>query len=157
VPAAQVTLVDVDAGKATLARELNVAFAEPDSAPRELDIVIEASGQPAALKNALQLAGFEASVVALGWYGNASVSLPLGASFHSRRLRLVSSQVGHIAPRQRPRWTHRRRLRTVMELLGASELDCLISGESSFASLPSTMKQVVSEPRGVLCHRIRYD
>jgi hypothetical protein len=34
-------------------------------------------------------------------------TLPLGGAFHSRRLRLISSQVGKIAPSHRSSWTHR--------------------------------------------------
>ena len=36
--------------------------------------------------------------------------VPLGGAFHSRRLKLISSQVGQVAPSHRARWTHRRRL-----------------------------------------------
>ena len=36
--------------------------------------------------------------------------LPLGGAFHARRLKIVSSQVGTIAPAQRARWDTRRRM-----------------------------------------------
>ena len=39
-------------------------------------------------------AGLEARILELSWYGDAAVPVPLGGAFHSRRLRLVASQVG---------------------------------------------------------------
>src|SRR5690606_42034595 len=64
-----------------------------------------ASGSPGGLATALDLAGFEATVTELSWYGEGDVAAPLGGAFHSRRLTLASSQVGHVSPARRPRWT----------------------------------------------------
>ena len=44
-------------------------------------------------------------VLELSWYGQRPVPLPLGEAFHSRRLTLRSSQVGHVAAAQRSRWS----------------------------------------------------
>ena len=62
------------------------------------DIVIHASGSPAGLELALRVAGFEATIVEMSWYGDQPVPLPLGGAFHARRLTL---QV--VAGRQRRR------------------------------------------------------
>lgn len=43
-----------------------------------------------------------------------------------------------------------------MKLLGDETLDCLISGESDFQSLPETLARLTRDGRDVLCHRIRY-
>jgi threonine dehydrogenase-like Zn-dependent dehydrogenase len=56
----------------------------PGDATAEADLVIHASGSSAGLEQALALAGFEATVLELSWYGTASVTLPLGAAFHRR-------------------------------------------------------------------------
>ena len=118
--------------------------------------MIHASGSPAGLVTALELAGFEATVVEASWFGARSVSLPLGEAFHSQRLTIQSSQVGHIATAQRGRWDHRRRMATVMALLDDPVLDALISGESPFAELPRVMAELSVNPGGALCHRIVY-
>ena len=49
---------------------------------------------PPGLTAALGLAGFEATVLEMSWYGDRMVPAPLGEAFHSRRLVLKSSQVG---------------------------------------------------------------
>ena len=61
--------------------------------------MIHASGSPAGLELALDIAGFEATVVEMSWYGDQTVPIPLGEAFHARRLTLKSSQVGHVARR----------------------------------------------------------
>ena len=66
---------------------------------------------------AIDLAGNEASIVEMSWYGTGTVGLALGGAFHSRRLKLISSQVGQVSPSRRPRWTHKRRLAAALALL----------------------------------------
>lgn len=153
---ATVELVDIDARKAAVAAALGVAFREPVSASRDADLVFEASGAASGLGLALELAGFEAKVVVMSWFGVDPVELPLGAAFHSRRLALVSSQVSHVAARQRSRWDHARRNELVMRLLASPELDALITGESAFEELPAVMQRLAAGDDATICHRIAY-
>jgi hypothetical protein len=115
----------------------------PDSARGNNDVVLHASGRPEGLVRALELAGDEAAIVELSWYGKRPVPLPLGGAFHARRLRLIASQVGQLPPERRPRWTHARRLALALELLGAPELDTLIGAVIPFAALPDALPRVL--------------
>lgn len=153
----QVQLVDIDPDKAALAARLGLSSALPEKATGDCDLVFHASGQPEGLATALGLAGFEATIVELSWYGDRLVPLPLGEDFHAKRLVLRSSQVGHVAPARRRDWSRRQRLARALELLRDDRLDTLISGESSFEELPAVMPRLCDTPRGVLCHRIRYE
>jgi threonine dehydrogenase-like Zn-dependent dehydrogenase len=157
IPGCEVQLVDIDPGRAATAGALGVGFAPPDAARGDNDLVIHASGAPAGAATALALAGFEATVVELSWFGAAPVPLPLGEGFHARRLTLRSSQVGHVATAQRARWTHRRRLAAALALLRDPALDALITGEDRFGDLPAVMARLDRAPGGALCHRIAYD
>ena len=93
LPGAEVTLVDTDPAKAGIAEALGVPFATTLAADTQADCLVDASAAPAALASALGAAGFEARLVEVSWYGDATVKLPLGEAFHSRRLRLVASQL----------------------------------------------------------------
>ena len=148
-----VELVDVNAARAALAGAVGVAFAAPDSASPDRDVVVHASATDAGLACALRAAGFEATVLELSWYGDRAVSIPLGEAFHARRLVLKSSQVGAVATAQRARWDHRRRLSLALMLLENAVLDVLITGESDFESLPDVLPTLGGE---TICHRIRY-
>ena len=117
MPGANVTLCDLDPERAAVAAALGVAFAPPDALGAEADLVVHASGNPSGLRTALAVAGFEARIVELSWYGSAEVPLPFGEAFHSRRLTLQSSQVGQVATFMRPRWSHARRMAKALDLL----------------------------------------
>ena len=156
LPGCEVELVDVNPSRAAVAEALRVRFAAPERARDGADLVIHASGSAAGLALALRLAGFEAAIVEMSWYGDRLVAMPLGESFHARRLTIKSSQVGSIAPSQRARWDTRRRMQLALSMLADSALDVLITGESPFETLPQVMAQLASAPGETLCHRIRY-
>jgi threonine dehydrogenase-like Zn-dependent dehydrogenase len=156
LPAAEVTLVDVNPARAELARALGVSFARPEAAKSDCDLVVHASGNPAGLGTALALAGEEATVLEMSWYGDAPVTAALGGAFHSRRLRLISSQVGKIAPSHRPRWTHGRRLAAALALLADPRLDALLAPSIAFADLPRRLPDILAAGSGILCQPITY-
>ena len=156
LPGARVELIDTDVRRAAVAARLGCNFAAPQEAARDADLVVHASGTPEGLATALGLAGFEATVLELSWYGNRTVAAPLGEAFHARRLTLRSSQVGAVATAQRARWSHRRRLSLALELLADSRFDALLTGESAFEDLPATLARLAASPDGALCHVVTY-
>lgn len=156
MPGAEVTLVDVDARRAKLAAALGVGFARPDAAAGDCDLVVHASGTAAGLATAMELAGNEATVLELSWYGKGDIPVALGGAFHSRRLKLVSSQVGQVAPSHRPRWTRQRRLAAALQLLADERLDALIAPAVPFAELPARLGDLLAPGRDVPCQRIDY-
>jgi threonine dehydrogenase-like Zn-dependent dehydrogenase len=157
IPGCDVQVVDKNPARAAVATALGVAFALPAASRRDADVVVHASGSPAGLSLALEVAAFEAVVVEASWYGNDVVPLRLGEAFHARRLTIRSSQVGTVAAAQRARWDSRRRMTLALGLLADAALDALITGESDFESLPEIMPRLVRSPDDVICHRIRYE
>src|SRR5579883_3147623 len=156
LPGASVEVVDTDPRRAALAEAVACRFASPDRARGDADVVFHASGSEAGLAKALALAGFEARVIELSWYGDGRVAVPLGEAFHARRLQLISSQVGAVATARRARRTHRERLTLALDLLRDAVFDRLISGECSLDALPETMACLASAPNGALCQVVRY-
>ena len=156
IPGCDVELVDINPRRAAVARAIGVRFAEPAAAADEADLVIHASGAPAGLDLALRVAAVEATIVELSWFGDQTVPLSLGGAFHARRLTITASQVGRVAPSQRPRWDTRRRMQLALALLGDPVLDALVTGESDFEELPDVMARLARSPGDTLCHRIRY-
>jgi len=154
--AADVTLVDIDPTRAAVAAAFGLKFAAPGEAPGECALVVHASASAAGLATALDLAGDEATILELSWYGDAQVPVPLGGAFHSRRLRLVASQVGMVAPSHRRDWTHRRRLEKALELLADARLDVLFEPSVAFEELPAALPRILGAQSGILCQRIDY-
>jgi threonine dehydrogenase-like Zn-dependent dehydrogenase len=155
-PAVHVTLVDVDPGRAEVAAALDVDFALPDDAPRDLDLVVHTSATSAGLQLSLDLLAAEATVIDLSWYGDTEVRLSLGGAFHSRRLAIRSSQVGALSPARASRRTPAARLALALELLRDPAFDALLTGESRFDELPDVMARLASGSLPALCHTITY-
>lgn len=156
LPGAEVTLVDIEPRRARIAASLGVAFRAPDQTPGDCDLVFHTSASAAGLNTALSCAGDEATVVEMSWYGEGQVPVGLGGGFHSRRLRLISSQVGKVALNQRSRWSYRRRLAAALDLLRDPRLDVLLEPACPFQDLPARLPAILAPGSGVLCQLVSY-
>jgi threonine dehydrogenase-like Zn-dependent dehydrogenase len=156
-PAMQVTLSDVDPGRADVAAALGVDFALPAEADGGCDLVVHTSATSEGLQRSLELLAPEGTVIDLSWYGDNEVRLSLGGVFHSGRLGIRASQVGTVSPARRGRRTTADRLALALELLRDSAFDALLTGQSPFSELPDVMAQLTAGNLPALCHTITYD
>lgn len=154
IPGTEVTLVDVDPAKASVARALGAGFALAADAAPEADVVIEASGSGAGLQLALRLAPTDGEVVVASWYGSRAVPIELGEDFHSRRITIRSSQVGAVSVRRRAARTTRDRLALALGLLRDPAFDALLGGSSEWRRLPDISAALAAGTAGDLCHTI---
>lgn len=154
IPAAEVTVVDINPARAPVAAALGCAFAAPEDAPMEQELVVHCSASASGLRLCLAHAAFEGRIVEASWYGDAAPGVPLGEAFHARRLRLIASQVGAVAPSMRGRRTHAQRLALALALLADARFDALLEGPTPFLALPMAMPDIL-QPGG-LCHVITY-
>ena len=148
------TLVDIDPGRRALAQRFGCAFAEPDTAPPEQELIVHASASEAGLRLAFDRAATEARIIEASWYGDAAPRVPLGEAFHARRLRLISSQVGLVSPAMRGRRSPAERLGMALDLLEDPAYDALLQGPTRFEQLPDDMPRLLAP--GGLCHVITY-
>jgi 2-desacetyl-2-hydroxyethyl bacteriochlorophyllide A dehydrogenase len=156
MPGCEVEVIDTNPERRGVAEQLGLVFASPQRARPDADLVIHASGNAEGLATALRLAAFEATVLEMSWYGRQAITLPLGEAFHSRRLTLKSSQVGQVAPSQRARWSHGRRLALALALLRDPALDALVTDAAPFDELPAVLERLAAGAPQTLCHRIDY-
>jgi threonine dehydrogenase-like Zn-dependent dehydrogenase len=156
-PAVQVTLVDIDRGRADVAARFGVDFALPADAPDGRDLVVHTSATSDGLQQSLDLLGPEDTVIDLSWFGEREVRLWLGGAFHSSRLGIRASQVGTLSPSRSGRRTMADRLAVALELLRDPAFDILFTGESRFVELPDVMARLASGRLPALCHTIIYD
>jgi len=155
-PLKRLELVDIDPGRASVARALGVDFAEPDKAADDCDLVVHASASAAGLERSLELLGTEGEVVELSWYGAEPVSIPLGSVFHPRRLTIRASHVSEIALARRGRRTRADRMALALDLLRDDAFDALLTGSSPFAELPDTMRRLAAGELAAICHVVDY-
>jgi threonine dehydrogenase-like Zn-dependent dehydrogenase len=158
MPGTEVTLVDSDAVRATTARALGFGFSAPAEAPNACDLAFHTSATAAGLDTALHSLGDEGTLVEMSWHGEGTTPVTLGGSFHRRRLKLISSQVGQLPPGRRPRWDYRRRLAKALDLLALMPaLDALITEEVAFNDLPAAMPRLLAPGAPGIVTAVRYD
>jgi threonine dehydrogenase-like Zn-dependent dehydrogenase len=157
IPGTEVLVCDVVQERGAVANALGAVFELPHALQHEeADIVFHTSATCAGLTTAIRACANEATIVEVSWYGDGTIPVPLGGPFHSRRLKLVSSQVGQVAPSHRTRWSHRRRLAKALDLLADDCLDALITGEVAFTDLPDALPRLLAPSTTDLVTAIRY-
>jgi threonine dehydrogenase-like Zn-dependent dehydrogenase len=154
IPGVDLVVVDQDRAKAELCASFGIGFVHPEAAPTDRDLVIETSGSEEGLRLALESAAFEGEIVVASWFGDRSVSLPLGGAFHSQRLTIRSSQVGAVSGRRRGSRTTADRLSLALGMLTDPRFDALLTGSSPWHELPAVMAQIASGSIPGLCHTI---
>ena len=110
------------------------------------DLIFELSGQPAALDQAVQMAGFGARVVVGSWYGNKRASLDLGEHFHRNRIQIISSQVSTLAPHLTGRWTKARRMQSAWRFLVDLPLERLVTHRFPVADAADAYRLIDQKP-----------
>ena len=122
------------------------------------DLVFEVSGQPDVLDDALAVSGFDARVILGSWYGAKRCDVDLGGRFHRSRIQLVASQVSSIHPRERGRWSKKRRMSVVVNLLDDLHPGKLISGTYPVEEAPDVYDRLCgTEDSAELQPVFRYD
>jgi 2-desacetyl-2-hydroxyethyl bacteriochlorophyllide A dehydrogenase len=131
---ANVTLVERSEKRRAAARALAPSLLIESAAVADgtADVVVEATGDPRMLDDAIAWTRPEGRIVVASFYGARRAPVDLGDAFHRRRLELRASQVSSIPPRLRERWTPARRWLFVLSLLRERALDALIAPPTPF-------------------------
>jgi 2-desacetyl-2-hydroxyethyl bacteriochlorophyllide A dehydrogenase len=132
-----VRVIDPDAARDDLARALGLDAASTPSG--SYDVIFHASGSPDGLGDALAMAAFEGRIVEMSWFGDRPVTLPLGGAFHAQRLRIVASQVGHVARAKRATIGYARRRALALEALADPRFDRLLGPSLAFDAMPAEL------------------
>ncbi len=110
------------------------------------DLILELSSNPAALTNAIQLAGYGTRVLIGSWYGDKIAHLPLGGKFHRNRVQLISSQVSTLDGQFSNRWTKSRRLQSAWTLLQDLPINDLITHRLPISSASQAYNLLDQQP-----------
>lgn len=133
-----------------------VSFVAPQDVPRTFDVVFHTSASGAGLQTAVDALVFEGVVIEMSWYGDRPVQVDLGGNFHANRLRIVSSQVGHVAPVRRASTSYRDRLKLALAALSDPGFDALITEDVPFQDLPARLPVLLGANAPGIATRIVY-
>ncbi|MEM9277847.1 MAG: zinc-binding alcohol dehydrogenase [Pseudomonadota bacterium] len=123
---------------------------------QDFELIFHTSASAGGLQSAIDMAAFEAKIIEMSWYGENPVSLNLGGAFHSKRLKILSSQVGTIASAKRNKLDYAGRMQQAITLLDDPRLDTLLGSAIDFHDLPNHLHDIFSPQSDVLCQVIEY-
>lgn len=99
-------------------------------------LIYHTSSSQNGLQWCFEHASLEANIIELSWYGDVSISLKLGHSFHYRRVRLIASQVSSI-PLNKPLESFKSRKELACEYLQSDLYDKLFADNIPIDQVPS--------------------
>lgn len=155
-PLERLQVVDPDPQRRAVAQALGVELVAPADAAGGCDLVLHCSATAAGLETSLRLLGFEGEVTELSWYGDQAPRVPLGESFHARRLSIRASQVSSVSPTRRARRAAGDRLELALRALADPAFDALLGCRTSFEELPTTMRRLAAGELGGGCPVVTY-
>ena len=119
-------------------------------------LVIDATGNLAALPAALELLAHEGEALVCSWFGSKEVRLPLGGAFHRGRLSIRSTQVSTIPARLAGRWDLARRRRVAMRLMHELPVKLLATHEVPFDRAAAAYAALDRGDQGLMHVALRY-
>lgn len=143
----------------------NLIAAEPDSVMSTIEegghgrvpMVIEASGNPDAMRSGLRLLAHEGTLLVASWFGKRDVTLPLGRDFHRRRLTIRSTQVSTIPDRLKSQWDKNKRRQAVVGLLRELPLSSLATHTFPFEDASEAFDAIDRRREGLIHTALSYD
>lgn len=136
-----------------------LTVAEPEAA-RDLapfPLVVDASGNPEAVRLGLETLEHEGTLLVASWYGSHEVALPLGRDFHRRRLTITSTQVSTIPARLANEWDREKRRSAVVDLVPDLPLSVLATHTFPFDEAPAAYHAVDRREEGLIHAALAYD
>ncbi|MCA9958139.1 MAG: zinc-binding alcohol dehydrogenase [Anaerolineales bacterium] len=134
-----------------------LAHLQADSPYAGADLTYELSGSPAALNQAIDITGYNGRILVGSWYGQKQAPLNLGGRFHRSHMRLISSQVSHIAPQWSGRWSKTRRMQIAWQMLANLRPEQLVTHRFSFADAAAAYRLLDEQPETAVQVLLTYD
>lgn len=119
------------------------------------DVVIETSGSQRALQEAIRIAAYDTSIIALSFY-SGDKSLNLSDEFHHNRVTIRSSQNGAIPPKISHMWDNKRKLDAAMQLLPKLDLEGFITQKFSIDNAVEAYELVDKRPGDIISVLLTY-
>lgn len=152
-----VAITDIRPETGVKADDFSVKFVSPGTVRKgAYDVVFHTSASSAGLQTAIDSLDFEGTVIEMSWYGSRPSKISLGGNFHANRVRIVSSQVGTVAPARRVSTSRRDRLSRALAMLADASFDSLITETVRFRDLPAALPRLLAPDAAGIATAIDY-
>tara|TARA_B100000401_G_scaffold354642_1_gene252166 strand:+ start:22 stop:981 length:960 start_codon:yes stop_codon:yes gene_type:complete len=150
----QVYVYDSNLKKKSIAKYLKFKFIDFNKI-KSADIVINTSSDYNILANSMKILSNEGKFIEASWYGNKKGLINLGGHFHSKRLKIISSQVSQIPIHLKDKYDFNKRLKLAINALKNDKLKKLITSESTFFNLEKDYCKIINN-KNTIMHLIKY-
>ena len=150
----QVYVYDSNLKKKSIAKYLKFKFIDFNKI-KSADIVINTSSDYNILTNSMKILSNEGKFIEASWYGNKKGLINLGGHFHSKRLKIISSQVSQIPIHLKDKYDFNKRLKLAINALKNDKLKKLITSESTFFNLEKDYFKIINN-KNTIMHLIKY-
>ena len=149
-----VYVYDTNLKKKNIAKYFNFKFIDFYKI-KSADIVINTSANYNILNNSMKILSNEGKFVEASWYGKNTGEVALGGYFHSKRLKIISSQVSKIPKYMKNKYDFEGRLKLAIKSLKNSKLEKLITSESNFFDLEKDYYKILQN-KDTIMHLVKY-
>ena len=122
---------------------------------KEADVIINTTADYEVLNQSLDKLTLEGKFIEASWYGNKKGQIKLGGNFHSKRLKIIGSQVSNIPRYMSKKFNYKSRLKLAINALSNDKLLKLVNTESDFNKLDKNYISIINNPDSVM-HAIKY-
>ncbi len=149
-----VFITDINIKKKKFANILGLKFINFKKI-KDLDVIINTTSNYDVLNQSLNKLNLEGKFIEASWYGNKKGHINLGGNFHSKRLKIIGSQVSNIPKYLSKKYDYKKRLNLAIYALSNNQLLKLINTESDFKDLEKDYISILNNPESIM-HAIKY-
>ncbi|MDC0161625.1 hypothetical protein OAI94_00260, partial [bacterium] len=145
---------DVNLSKKSIAKKLNLNFIHYNKI-NHLDCIINTTSDYNVLNNSFTKLNLDGKIIEASWYGQRIGKLNLGNDFHSKRLKIISSQVSNIPVHMQKTQSYKSRLKIAISSLTDDKLIFLINSNSRFENLEKDYISILND-KNIIMHAVKY-
>ncbi len=141
IPGTELIISEINPVKNKWAKDLGFKTCNPIEVT-DFDIAFHCSASSEGLQSCIDATGFESKIIELSWYGEKTIAVQFGASFHQQRKKLISSQVSNLPTDRRGRWDFKRRKELVFKLLKEEHFQAHITKTIALIETPAFFEKL---------------
>ena len=147
-------VTDLNINKKKIAKKLKLNFINYTKADN-LDCIINTTSSYNVLNNSFAKLNLDGKIIEASWYGNKIGKLSLGNEFHSKRLKIISSQVSNIPAHIKKEHNYKTRLKIALDALSDNMIMSLVNSNSKFENLEKDYISILNN-ENIIMHGIKY-
>ena len=147
-------VTDLNINKKKIAKKLKLNFINYTKADN-LDCIINTTSSYNVLNNSFAKLNLDGKIIEASWYGDKMGKLSLGNEFHSKRLKIISSQVSNIPAHMKKKHNYKTRLKIAIDALSNDLIMSLVNSNSKFENLEKDYISILNN-ENIIMHGIKY-